>query len=440
MFMEVPEMPADSFTSSMSAQSGFRILKTLIWERNLLGALQLMHQEAGDVFRIPLPGFSPVVLVGPEANHFVLVESRDDLRWRVEGDPVVRLLRHGLLVEDGETHDRLRRLMSQSLHKRVLAGYVEAIWRRTDQVTASWGESGKVDMLVEMRKVALLILMDALFDVDFSQEMSRLWSAILRSIEFISPGFWILMPEMPRPGYKAAIENLNEFLYRIIRERRNTQTARNDLLGALIQAPEMTDDWIRDQLLTMLIAGHDTSTALLAWALYLLGMHPETLQRAYAEVDRILGKDAPTYEHASHLNYMNLIINETARLYPPIHIGNRVAAMDLEFQGHPIPTGTRVMYSIYLTHRQPKYWREPNRFIPERFAGGELSYPPYSYVPFGGGPRNCIGMAFARLEVCLVLARILQRFELKLLSRKIKPHMGATLEPRPAVLMSVQRR
>jgi cytochrome P450 len=358
----------------------------------------------------------------------------------VERDPVVRLLHHGLLVEDGETHDQLRRMMSQALHKRMLENYVEAVWQRTDQVTSGWAEIGTVDMLVEMRKIALLILMETMFGVDFSQDMSRLWGAILRSIEFISPGLWIFWPEMPRPGYKDAIRQMDEFLFRIIRERRESQAQKNDLLGALVAVPELGDHWIRDQLLTMLIAGHDTSTALLAWALYLLGMHPPVMEKAVAEVEQVLGEAKPSIEHVSRLEYLNLVIQETSRLYPPIHIGNRIAKVDLQFQGQRIRAGSRLMYSIYLTHRDQKYWQEPERFDPGRFSGGELSYQPYTFVPFGGGPRNCIGMAFARLEVTLVLARLLQQFELKLLDQKVKTHMGATLEPRPGVFMQVRRK
>jgi cytochrome P450 len=433
-------MPANFPRNSLSLLGGLRILGALIGKGDLLSALTLMHQEVGDIFRIPLPGFHPVVLAGPEANHFVLVDARNDLLWRVERDPVVRLLRHGLLVEDGESHDRLRRVMSQALHRRMLESYVQAVWRRTDGVTARWEDGSTQDMLVEMRKIALLILMETMFGVDFSQEMSRLWGAILRSIEFISPGLWIFWPEMPRPGYKAAIHQMDEFLSRIIRERRNTQEGRNDLLGALVAVPELSDDWIRDQLLTILIAGHDTSTALLAWALYLLGGHPAALKQAEDEVDHILGEATPAMEHVNRLEYLSMVIQETTRLYPPIHIGNRTAKVDIQFQGYPIRAGTRLMYSIYLTHRDPKYWQEPERFLPERFAGGELSYQPYTFVPFGGGPRNCIGMAFARMEVTLVLARLLQQFELKLLQQKVKPHMGATLEPRPGVLMQVRRK
>jgi cytochrome P450 len=233
---------------------------------------------------------------------------------------------------------------------------------------------------------------------------------------------------------------MNQFLYRIIRERRNSIDDRQDLLSVLIRAPDMSDDLIRDQLLTMLIAGHDTSTAMLAWVMYLLGTHPDALQKVYAEVDQIVGEDIPEMGDLTQMVYLNLVINETARMYPPIHIGNRIAAIDMEFQGQAIPAGTRLMYSIYLTHHDAKYWPEPETFKPERFTGGELSYPAYSYVPFGGGPRNCIGMAFARLEVNLVLAQLLKKYNFKLLDQKVRPHMGATLEPRPGVYMQVRRR
>jgi len=209
----------------------------------------------------------------------------------------------------------------------------------------------------------------------------------------------------------------------------------------LIRTPGMSDGLIRDQLLTMLIAGHDTSTALLAWSLYLLGKHPGELERVRAEVDQMAGRQPPDLETVNRLERMDQVIKEALRLYPPIHIGNRKAAIDLEFKGYEIPAGTRVVYSIYLSHRQEKYWPDPKRFDPDRFSPEQSqARPHYAYVPFGGGPRNCIGLAFAQVEVKIVLARILQNFDLELLDTRVRPHMGATLEPRPGVRMLASRR
>jgi len=420
--------------------AGRAALKALIQERNILAALQALHREMGDVFRIPLPGFNPVVLVGPEANHFVAVEARGDLRWRTEGDPVTQLLRRGLLVTDGDLHDQLRRNMNPPLHRQRLDGYLQSMWVRTDQVSAGWPEERPVDMLVEMRKIALLVLMDTLFAVDFKPQIERLWDAILRTLAFISPGMWVIWPGIPRLGYQRAIDKLNAYLYQIIAERRKTKASGRDLLGELIEAG-MSDDLIRDQLITILIAGHDTSTALLAWSLYLLGAHGEDLKRAQEEVDTYLGNETPSLDTVNRLEFLERVNKEALRLYPPIHIGNRMAAQDLAFKDYHIPAGTRVVYSIYLSHRHPKYWDEPERFNPDRFLSERVqSLPHYAYVPFGGGPRNCIGMAFAQVEAKVILARLLQNYAFKLASNAVHPHMGATLEPRPGVPMYVKPR
>ena len=423
------------------SQAGRKALGALLSGGNILSALEAIHAEMGDVFRIPLPGFNPLFLVGPEANRFVTVTGREDLRWRPEGDPVTRLLRDGLLVTDGDFHDELRRKMAPALHKQMLSEYLEIMWRRTDQVSAGWDGRKPVDMLVAMRKIALLILLDALFAVDFSAEMPRLWPSILKTLRYISPGPWVVWPRLPRPGYRHALQQMDGFLYRLIKERREKNGNSSDLLGLLVQTPGMGDDLIRDQLLTMLIAGHDTSTALLAWALYLLGSHPEVMLRAQDEVDMVLGWKTPDLDSLDRLEYLDLVIKEVLRLYPPIHIGNRRAATDLEFQGYRIPVGQRVVYSIYLSHRMPKYWPDPQRFDPQRFRPEQARLRPhYAYVPFGGGPRNCIGFAFAQVEVKIVLARLLQKFCLELASSQVHPHMGATLEPRPGVLMYARPR
>jgi cytochrome P450 len=413
----------------------------MIQQKSPLAALTVFHQTLGDVFQINLPGFKPIVMVGPEANRFVLVTNRDELRWRSEQDPITKLLRRGLLVIDGELHDTLRRVMTPAFHRRMLAAYVEAMWRYTDQISATWPENQPIDMLDQIRRMAMLILVDTMFGTDFTPEMKRLWPAVLRTLKYISPGVWVIWPGIPRPGYARALRQLDEYLYEIIQLRRATGQQSDDLLGLLVSTPGLSDDLIRDQLFTMLIAGHDTSTALLAWAVYLLGRHPDLAGRAQAEVDAVLGANIPTLETVSQLNYLEQVVNETMRLYPPLHLGNRLAAVDLEFQGYHIPAGSRIMYSPFLTHRQPEYWPEPARFDPERFSPAESQHrPPYSFVPFGGGPRICLGAAFAQVEGKVILARILQQFNLTLVQPKVQLHMGVTLEPRPGVIMQVQRR
>ncbi len=424
---------------------GWRALKAMWLEHNMLAALEVFHRELGDVFRVNLPGFDPIILVGPEANRFILVDGRDDLRWRIEGDPITRLLRDGLLVIDGDWHDTLRQQMNPMFHRRLLAGYVEAMGRYTDQISAAWADGATIEMLAEMRRIALLILVETMFQADFSPEMARLWPAVLRTLRYISPGLWLIWRGMPRPGYAHYLRQVDDYLYGLIRARRAALPPSADppdnLLSALLLTPGLSDEVIRDQMLTMLIAGHDTSTALLAWALYLLGCHPDALAQARAEVDSVLECNPPSFERMAQLYYLDKVINESLRLYPPLHLGNRITVHPLEFQGYSIPAGCRVLYSPYLTHRQPQIWPDPERFDPERHTPEQSRLrPAYSFVPFGGGSRICLGAAFAQVEAKVILARLLQKFEFKLVQPQVHLHMGVTLEPRPGVFMQVKKR
>lgn len=431
-------------------QTGIRILKALAEERSLLAALRLMNEHVGTAFRVTLPRFQPAVFVGPESNRQILVTERDKFLWRPEGDPVCKLLRQGVLVIDGQFHDEVRAWMDPTLQRRNVTPHIPAFWRYCDDIAATW-HSGEVrDMLVEMRRIALLILMGALFEVEFMPDMDRLWPSIMALLEYISPGLWIFWSGMPRPQYTHAIQQMDAYLYGLIRERRaelarfGVEPSPGDLLGQLVAHSGFSDDLIRDQLLTMLIAGHDTSTALLAWVFYLLGMHPKALARAQAEVDAVVVSDSrpPTLEEINRLEFLDMVIKEALRLYPPIHVGNRRAAVDVTVQGYHVPAGTRVMHSIYLSHRDRNHWQDPEEFCPERFdRHHEDKRPPLSYLPFGGGPRNCIGAAFAQVESKVVVARLLQLFDFELLNgQAIRPYMGATLEPRPGVEMRVRRR
>lgn len=448
---------------------GLEVLKRLARERSLLVALEMMHEHVGDAFQITLPGFQPAVLVGPETNRFVLVSDRDQFLWRNEKDPVCKLLRQGILVQDGEAHGRLRAIMEPVLQRPSIIPHIPTILRYTDELTAQWAYGGTVDMLVEMRRLALLILLGATFNVNMWPDLERMWIPILKTIKYISPGLWIIWPDLPRPGYQKALQAMDDYLYGLIGRRRleiedwrlgdweterfvdtatpdhqNTKTRNHekttppDLLTALIQAG-LDDGLIRDQLLTMLIAGHDTSTASLTWTLYLLAQHPEQMATAVAEIDAVVGQDDPGESHLNRLEFLDMAFKEVLRLYPPIHVGNRMAAADLDVTGYEVQAGTRVMYSIYLAHRDKKHWENPEQFCPHRFdknARGQR--PPLTYVPFGGGPRNCIGATFAQIEAKIVLARILQKFTLTLVpGQKIKPYMGATLEPKPGVKMVI---
>jgi len=413
----------------------------MISQRTILAGMEVFHQALGDVFQITLPGFKPIVFAGPEANRFVLVSNRQDMLWRVEGDPVVDVLHHGVLIEDDDDHDHLRRMMNPSFTRRSLETFVPSMVRFTDQISDTWPVNQTLDMLVEMRKIALLILMDTLFAVDVTPDLDQLIPSILKTLKYISPGLWLVWRRAPRPGYQRALEDMDAYLYRIIKHRRQDVDQKDDLLSSMIERTGMNDSLIRDQLLTLLIAGHDTSTALLSWSLYLLGIHPMIMEQVRSEIDNELAGELPNPENIAQLTYLNQVIKETLRLYPPIHAGNRIAATDLEFNNYHIPAGSRILYSIYLTHRHPQHWPDPHRFDPQRFAPDSSTSPtPYAYLPFGGGPRNCIGGSFAQVESKAILARLFQKYDFKLLPTKVHPYMGATLEPHPGVMMKVTPR
>ena len=217
--------------------------------------------------------------------------------------------------------------------------------------------------------------------------------------------------------------------------------ASTDDTSAILNALAADDGRLRDQLLTLLIAGHDTSTALLGWALYELGQHPAMQGRAQAEVRGALGQQLLTLENLRHLPYLEAVIKETLRHHPPIHICNRRIVRDVEFGGYRLPAGRRLLFSIYLTQHDPAVWAAPERFDPQRFyqPGAEAARPPLSYLPFGAGPRFCVGAAFAQLEVRAVLAYVLQRFDLAAGPGQVSGEMGATLTPHPAVRLAIRR-
>jgi cytochrome P450 len=419
----------------LSPEIGRAAMRSLVKEGSPLGPLKVMAKYMGRFFQIPLPGFRPYVVFGPEANRKVLVTERDKVLWR-NTDPVTDLLGRGVLIVDGEEHDHYRKLMEPPFHPSHLPDYISRFIFHIDRVSTQWKDGETVDMLIESRKIALLIIMDTLFSKDVWDDLPLIWTPILKAIKYISPGLWIMWRKMPRFGFRKPLKELDNYLYGIISERRRQTADRandnghpsavsgHDLLQHLIDAG-LTDNVIRDQMLTMLIAGHDTSTALLAWTFALLGQHADIHTRVVNEVN--------SQEKSALLDQ---VIKESLRLYPPIHIGNRRVAKEMEFREGNVPPNERMFYSIYLTHRDPEIWENAEDFCPERFAHGRKT-PPFSYVPFGGGPRACIGGAFGQAEARIVMARLLQTHTFEFTNHKIHAHMGATLEPRPGVKFTV---
>lgn len=418
---------------------GIRALGGILRRRSLFGAMEVFREQLGDTFRLPLPGQMPVMLVGPEANHYLLVHARDALHWRSETDPITVLLRHGVLVEDGEAHDQIRRAMSPALHRQIVTQHVNSMLACADRVIHQWRDGETLEMFSEMRKISITTMGETLYGTDLGPDLPQLRQQIRRTVRYVAPGLWILWPALAKWGYKRQINQLDNFLSHLIQRRRNTSVEDDiDLLGILIKAG-LSDDLIRDQLMTMVIAGQDTATAALTWTLYLLAEHPDVMQKAIAEVDHVIGHHQITPKDIQNLVYLQQVMNESMRLYPPIHVGSRITQQPITYQNYCIQGGTRIFYSIYLTHRHPAYWPDPHKFDPERFAPG-IKHEPYTYLPFGGGPRNCLGMVFAQTQIKVILARLLQQYTLERVGSAPRPYMGATLEPAPGLRIRVHSR
>lgn len=416
---------------------GRKALLALFKEKSPLGPLKILANHIGYFFQIPLPMFKPYVVFGANANRKILITERKKALWR-NTDPVTDLLGQGVLIVDGAEHDYYRKLMEPSLHSSWMPGYTTSMITQTDRVSSQWQDGEIIDMLVQSRKIALLIIMQTLFSKDVWDDLEKIWKPILKSIQYISPGAWILWRNIPRPGFHKPLKKLDEYLFNIIKDRRqliannpsSTAHRKNDLLQHLIDA-DLSDKIIRDQMLTMLIAGHDTTTALLAWTFALLGQHPKIHQEVVNEIDKT--------DNLERAPLLDNVIKESLRLYPPIHIGNRRINEKIEFDGNQIPKDERLFYSIYLTHRDENVWENAESFCPERFAHGKKPAG-LSYIPFGGGPRVCIGATFGQIEARVVLSHLLKKFSFEFTNHKIHAHMGATLEPRPGVMMKVIRR
>lgn len=424
-----------------SGQIGLKALNGIIKRKSVIGALEALHAEMGNIFRLPMPGFNPVMLVGEEANRLIATEWKDHLQWNMPHEPISILLHEGVLVTDGDRHDTIRAPMVKPImHRHMLQTYVDAMTTSTETVMNKWQPNTDYNMLDEMRKIALLVLTSALFDTDFNSEIENLWAGIIRAVRYISPNIWVLWRGFSRMGYNHELKKVDTYLYALITEKRKKSAQGTDLIGTLIDMG-WDDQLIRDQLVTMLIAGHDTSTASLAWALYFLGKYPHIQDNAYAEIQHVLGDNPLQFEHLAKFPYLGAVIDESLRLYPPIHLGSRIATQELHFEGYRIKKGERILYSIYLSHRDPAYWKNPLEFNPDRFLGDEKpASNRFYYLPFGKGARNCIGLAFADVETKVVLARLLRDYRFELVRDDVRPYMGATLEPAPHVLMRVHRR
>jgi cytochrome P450 len=302
-------------------------------------------------------------------------------------------------------------------------------------------------------RLTLGVVGKTLFSTDISGEASELGRAMTEALEYVTfrtrrP--FALPPRVPTPRsrrFHAAMRTFDQIVYGLIADRRRAAAPREDLLSVLLAARDgetgeaLSDREIRDEVVTFLTAGHETTAVALSWTWYLLSRHPEAARRVRAELADVLRGQTPTVEHLPRLEYTKRVIEEVMRLYPPAWAVERSAVGDDELGGYPIPAGSAVDLSPYVTHRHPAFWEnpegfDPDRFTPERAAGR----PRFAYFPFGGGPRHCIGSEFAMLEAQLVVAMVAQRYRLELVpGYRAEPDSTIVLRPRPGVVMTLRK-
>ncbi len=437
---------------SITRQVGFPILTAdrLTMIRHMGSCLH----ENGAIGRYQF-GTRTVILVNtPEAVGEVFLSREEDYHKGPALSIYSRpLLGNGLLTSEGDFHRRQRRLSAPAFaHKRV-AAYAPFMAQATEKRQATWKDGETVDMSREMMRLTLAIVGKTLFnDESVEDEADELGKALTVAMRFFINvmRFPVRLPFAWIPPWatdvKAALSRLDETIYRLIDERRQSGQDAGDLLSMLMLAREdgvgMDNKQIRDETMTLFLAGHETTANALAWTLYLLATHPEIYARVEAEVDAALLGNTPTYEHLAALPYTLQVIKEAMRLYPPAYATVRQAQRETEILGYHIPAKAIVLISPYLLHHRTDYFPAPEKFIPERFApDAEQARPRYAYLPFGGGPRICIGAAFALMEAQIILATLVQRVRFRLaVDTPIVAEPLITLRPKGGDPMLVTRR
>ena len=420
-------------------------------ERDALGLLTHCARDYGDFVRLRL-GFTRAVLVShPELIDEVLVTRNQDFRKHVGTRRLGSLLGNGLLLSEGDFWLRQRRLMQPAFHRQRIAAMADAMVATTSGMLDDWRVGQTRDVQQAMTELTLRIVARTLFGTDVGEDLARIrGSNQVMTEHFRSRLFslMILLPDwVPTPGnrrYGRAVRDLDTLVYRIIAERRQSAAeAAPDLLSLLLAARDedglgMSDRQLRDEVLTLLLAGHDTTALALTWAWVLLAQHPASRMALDTELERVLGGRPPTASDVPQLRWVEHIIAETLRLYPTAWVLGREAIRDAQIGGQHIARGTSVLISPWVVHRDPRWFDEPDAFRPERWADGLMQrLPRFTYFPFGGGQRVCLGASFAQLEASLLLATIAQRFRLELTdpARPVEPWPVVTLRTRRGVPM-----
>jgi cytochrome P450 len=404
----------------------------LCWSR-LLGKRIYFVNDAEYVKRI---------LLDNVANYPKSVTYRNNLR---------PFLGDGLLISEGEFWKRQRRLAQPAFHLRRLKVLAAAMAEAAARMTAGWQQGQVIDVMSAMNAVTMEIVAQTLFGADVSNDIAEVGEAMavlqeetgrVRPTAFFDLPEWIVRPRGRK--FSAAVATLDRVVNRIVAARRAENQPHDDLLSMLLEARDeetgegMTDKQLRDELVTLFLAGHETTAIALTWTFHLLGQNPRAEAILQAEVDEVLGeRAAPAFEDLERLPYARMVAEEAMRLYPPAYVFSRRALADDQLGPYRLPAGAHIVISPYALHRRADYWPEPDAFWPERFApGARTDRPKLAYLPFGGGQRICIGNSFAMMEHAIVLATAVRRWKLESIpGLPIRTEPRITLRPRGGLPM-----
>jgi cytochrome P450 len=409
-------------------------------------------REFGDIFYYRAAWMDVYFLNHPRLIESALVSQSQNLAK----DKVIQnsrwFLGEGLLTNEGSGWLRQRRLCQPAFHRERMASYGYTMSAYAEEMLSTWHDVEVRDIHQEMMQLTMRIVAKVLFGVEVKRDTERVAAALNALMRHTSGGRMIMPPVMrhvPIPALlrvKRAVRELDEIVSRIIRDRRASGEDTGDLLSMLMAARDddgsgMTDRQLRDEVLTFLLAGHETTAVSLTWTWYLLSQYPEVEAKLRRELDDALRGRTPQLEDLPCLPYTDKVVKESMRLYPPAWSLARTVAKEMDLGGYRLPVGANVVMSQWILHRDPRFFEKPERFDPDRWTPDAIQQlPKFAYFPFGGGPRLCIGASFAIMEANLLLATIAQRFRLQMVpGHAVEALPSITLRPRHGMRMSISK-
>ncbi len=423
--------------------------------RDPLAFFSNLARRYGDLAHLYLAREHLYLVSDPALVRDILVTDQRSFKKGRGLEGAKRLLGEGLLTSEGQTHLRQRRLIQPAFHRDRLVSYASTMTEYAARLRDRWTDGATLDVSQEMMRLTLGIVGTSLFGTDVegqAPEVGRALTDVMRSFWMTMLPFFDSLEKLPIPALRrsrrARIE-LDRIIYGMIADRRRDPEDRGDLLSMLLMAQDdegdgtgMTDRQVRDEAMTIFLAGHETTADALSWTWYLLGEHPEIEARMHAEIDRVLGDRLPTMEDVPHLPVVEQVVTESMRLYPPAWIIGRRALVEYQIGGYVAPARSIFVISPYIIQRDARWFPEPARFNPDRWTHQfKTSLPPFAYMPFGGGQRRCIGDHFAWTELVLVTSTIAQRWKLRLLpEHPVVPQAVVTLRLKHGLRMTLQRR